>query len=221
MKGMEIRMKRELKKLLPVGAHGAIETLVALGREVSYNKGDVILNLGETIENITLVLEGRISIYRGSENNKRQLMYFINPGDLCGISATAAPLNMESNVIAIADETSRILVVPGGVMRGLIIADEGWFAFVNYARMKNMEDSMKCLDSLTFASLSERLESYLDDYVKLTNSDEVVKSHSEIATDLNSSREVVSRLLKKMEQQHSIEMGHGRIRMQDYTVQAE
>lgn len=221
MKGMEIRMKRELKKLLPVGAHGAIETLVTLGREVSYNKGDVILNLGETIENITLVLEGRISIYRGSENNKRQLMYFINPGDLCGISATAAPLNMESNVIAIADETSRILVVPGGVMRGLIIADEGWFAFVNYARMKNMEDSMKCLDSLTFASLSERLESYLDDYVKLTNSDEVVKSHSEIATDLNSSREVVSRLLKKMEQQHSIEMGHGRIRMQDYTVQAE
>lgn len=218
---MEIRMKRELKKLLPVGAHGAIETLVTLGREVSYNKGDVILNLGETIENITLVLEGRISIYRGSENNKRQLMYFINPGDLCGISATAAPLNMESNVIAIADETSRILVVPGGVMRGLIIADEGWFAFVNYARMKNMEDSMKCLDSLTFASLSERLESYLDDYVKLTNSDEVVKSHSEIATDLNSSREVVSRLLKKMEQQHSIEMGHGRIRMQDYTVQAE
>lgn len=214
-------MKRELKKLLPVGAHGAIETLVTLGREVSYNKGDVILNLGETIENITLVLEGRISIYRGSENNKRQLMYFINPGDLCGISATAAPLNMESNVIAIADETSRILVVPGGVMRGLIIADEGWFAFVNYARMKNMEDSMKCLDSLTFASLSERLESYLDDYVKLTNSDEVVKSHSEIATDLNSSREVVSRLLKKMEQQHSIEMGHGRIRMQDYTVQAE
>lgn len=218
---MEFRMKRELKKLLPVGAHGAIETLVTLGREVSYNKGDVILNLGETIENITLVLEGRISIYRGSENNKRQLMYFINPGDLCGISATAAPLNMESNVIAIADETSRILVVPGGVMRGLIIADEGWFAFVNYARMKNMEDSMKCLDSLTFASLSERLESYLDDYVKLTNSDEVVKSHSEIATDLNSSREVVSRLLKKMEQQHSIEMGHGRIRMQDYTVQAE
>ena len=199
----------------------AIETLLAQGSEVCFKMGELLfLGLGETIVNLTLVLEGRISVYRVSDKDKRQLMYFITPGDLCGISATAAPLNVESNVIAIADEDSRVLAVPGGVMRGLIVAEEGWFEFVNYARMKNMEDSMKCLDSLTFASLSERLESYLDEYAELTNSDEVVKSHSEIATDLNSSREVVSRLLKKMEQQQSIEMGHGRIRMTQFTDKA-
>ena len=218
--GMNVGMIQELKKLLPVSAHGAVETLVAQGSEMCFKKGEVILGLGETIVNLTLVLEGRISVYRVSDKDKRQLMYFITPGDLCGISATAAPLNLESNVIAIADEDSRVLTVPGGVMRGLIVAEEGWFEFVNYARMKNMEDSMKCLDSLTFASLSERLESYLDEYAELTNSDEVVKSHSEIATDLNSSREVVSRLLKKMEQQQSIEMGHGRIRMTQFTDKA-
>ena len=218
--GLNVGMTQELKKLLPVSAHGAIVTLVAQGREMCFKKEEVILDLGETIVNLTLVLEGRVSVCRVSDKDKRQLMYFINPGDLCGISATAAPLNVVSNVVAIADEDSRILAIPGEVMRELIIADEGCFEFVNYARMKNMEDSMKCLDSLTFASLSERLETNLEDYAKLTNSDEVVKWHSEIATDLNSSREVVSRLLKKMEQQQSIEMGHGRIRLKELTLKA-
>lgn len=152
--------------------------------------------MGETIGNLTLVLEGRISVYRVSDKDKRQLMYFITPVDLCGISATAAPLDLKSNVIAIADENSRVLAAPGGAIRGFIVAEEGGSEFVNYARVKNMEDSMKCLDSLTFTSLSDRLESYLDESEELTNSDEAVKSHSEMATDLNSSREVVSRLQK-------------------------
>ena len=55
----------------------AIETLLAQGSEVCFKMGAVVLSLGETIVNLTLVLEGRISIYRVSDNHKRQLMYFI------------------------------------------------------------------------------------------------------------------------------------------------
>ena len=63
---MNVGMIQELKKLLPVSAHGAIETLVAQGSEMCFKKGEVILGLGETIVNLTLVLEGRISVYRVS-----------------------------------------------------------------------------------------------------------------------------------------------------------
>lgn len=75
--GMNVGMTQELKKLLPVGAYGAIETLHAQSSEGRFKKGAVVLSLGETIVNLTHVLEGRISIYRVSDNHKRQLMYFI------------------------------------------------------------------------------------------------------------------------------------------------
>jgi hypothetical protein len=75
--------------------------------------------------------------------------------------------------------------------------------------MKFMEDSKRCLDSLRLTLLPERLGPCFDDYIELTNSYEEIKSHSEIPLDLYSSREVVSRLLKKIEQQQrSIAMGH-------------
>lgn len=75
--GMNVGMTQELKKLLPVGAYRAIETLLAQGSEVCFKMGAVVLSLGDTIVNLTLVLEGRISICRVSDNHKRQLMYFI------------------------------------------------------------------------------------------------------------------------------------------------
>ena len=79
---------------------------------------------------------------------------------------------------------------------------------------------MMRLDEVSFESLSSRLLNYLRDYSRMTDSKEIVKSHLALAQDLNSRREVISKLLKKMELDGEIAMGHGSIRLIDSYVYA-
>ena len=83
-----------------------------------------------------------------------------------------------------------------------------------------MEKTMMRLDEVSFESLSSRLLNYLRDYSRMTDSKEIVKSHLALAQDLNSRREVISKLLKKMELDGEIAMGHGSIRLIDSYVYA-
>ncbi len=215
---MEHGVQGQLKSVLPKSIHASIETLLSAGEKKSFRDKGILVYPGDPIVSLTIVLSGRISIHRVSTDGKRQLMYFLKPGDLCGVSVNSAPQKEVSKILAVADTDSEIFCMPGGLLRELMLSHPGWFEFANYAVAKNMEDSMKCLDSVTFTPLAERLENYLNDYASLLGSHEIVKSHLQIAEDLNSSREVVSRLLKKMEINETVELRHGRILMKDAPV---
>ena len=197
----------KLGLLLPKMVHAALDAFVTLAKEALLKTVSMILKLRNTISNLIITSQGRTTFCRDSGECKKQLMSFIFDGDSCGIIEAVAPLNFDSKVIS--DKDSTIQSLSGWVMSKFIVAEKGGLEFVNCALMKFMEDSKRCLDSLRLTLLPERLGPCFDDYIELTNSYEEIKSHSEIPLDLYSSREVVSRLLKKIEQQQrSIAMGH-------------
>ncbi|MDE0979540.1 MAG: hypothetical protein OSA78_06060 [Flavobacteriales bacterium] len=207
----------KLGLLLLKMVHAAFDAFVTFGKQAVLKTVSMIFKLRSTISNLIIASKGRKTFYGYSGESKKQLMSFIFDGYLCGIIETSAPLNLDSKVIS--EEGSSIQSLSGWVMSKFIVADEWWIELVSCSLMKFVEDSKRCLDSLRFTLLSERLGSRFDDTDELTNSYEEVKSHSEIPLDLYTSPEVVSRLLKKIKRQHSIAMGHWRIRFKEFTAE--
>lgn len=167
-------------------------------KEVS--KDTVIINPGEYLKHTVLLASGSIKVYRESEEGNEAFLYFLNPGNACALSMLCIAHHRKSEMLAVAEEDSILLLIP------LQYTDElskyaAWNKFVIETYRARFEELLEVFDNLAFRGMDERLEFYLKRLTKNSRSNFIEITHQQIANDLSTSREVISRLLKKMEQQ--------------------
>ena len=174
-------------------------------------KGDLMIDLGEIISYIPLLLEGAIKVVREDESGEELLLYFVEFGNTCAMTLNCCLENTASEIRAICEADTSLIMIPVKFMDQWLNNYPSWrkFIFDNYQNRLN--ELLKAIDALTFLRLDERLEKYLLDKSKVAQSNQLSITHLEIATDLNSSRVVISRLLKKMEKQGSLTLGRNTI----------
>lgn len=165
-----------------------------------FKAGEVIMRTGQYIKSTLLLLEGRIKIYRENDEGGEFLMYFLQPGEACAISLICATQSQASEVMAKAEEDTEVLMLPIQLMDELMNKYRSWYQFVIRTYRARFDELLSVVDSIAFRNMDERLEFYLKRHVNSTGRKQIELSHQQIAEDLNSSREVISRLLKKMEQ---------------------
>lgn len=173
--------------------------------------GTVLLQQGQYIKYTVLVLEGRIKLYREGEDLGEFFMYYLEPGDACAISMVCVASGKASEVMAKAVEDSVVLMIPVHHMEALMKDYKSWYQFVIESYRRRFEEVLSVLDSTVFKNMDERLLSYIRSQATKLGTRELKLTHQEIATDLNSSREVVSRLLKKMEQKGIVKLNRNSI----------
>ena len=174
-------------------------------------KGDLMIDLGEIISYIPLLLEGAIKVVREDESGEELLLYFVEFGNTCAMTLNCCLENTASEIRAICEADTSLIMIPVKFMDQWLTNYPSWrkFIFDNY--QNRLIELLKAIDALTFLRLDERLEKYLLDKSKVAQSNQLSITHLEIATDLNSSRVVISRLLKKMEKQGSLTLGRNTI----------
>lgn len=173
--------------------------------------GTVLMQQGQYIKYTVLVLEGRIKLYREGEDIGEFFMYYLEPGDACAISMVCVASGKASEVMAKAVEDSVALMIPVRYMEALMKDYKSWYQFVIESYRRRFEEVLSVLDSTVFKNMDERLLSYIRSQAAKLGTQELKLTHQEIATDLNSSREVVSRLLKKMEQKGIVRLNRNSI----------
>ncbi len=166
----------------------------------TYEKDEVLMKTGQYIKSTVLVLSGKIKIYREDENGNEFFMYYLNPGQACAISMICAAKMETSQVMAKVVESSDVAMIPIQNMNQLMANHKSWYEFVIETYKIRFEEILEVVDQIAFSNMDERLEFYLKRVIKNNQSNTITTSHQEIANDINTSREVVSRLLKKMEQ---------------------
>lgn len=166
----------------------------------SYKAGEVIMRKGQYIRSTVLVLEGRVKIYRENEEGGEFLMYYLQPGEACAVSMICAVQSEASEVMARAEEDTELLMLPIQLMDELMNKYKSWYQFVIRTYRSRFDELLTVIDNIAFRNMDERLEFYLQRHMQATGKNQIELSHQQIAEDLNSSREVISRLLKKMEQ---------------------
>lgn len=171
--------------------HSTIKTIPA---------GEVIIRTGQYVKSTMLILEGSVKIFRENEDGNEFLMYFLQPGEACAISMVCASKMEASQVMAKTIEKTTFLLFPIQLMDEWMSKYKSWYYFVLETYRNRFEELLTLIDQVAFRNMDERLSFYLQRHSEINQTNTVNLSHQQIADELNSSREVISRLLKKMEQ---------------------
>ena len=201
------------KQLFPQFEPGLIEIIEKEAVQRSFNAGDIIMRTGQYIKSTALVLEGRIKIYRENQDGGEFLMYYLEPGQACAVSMICAMQSETSEIMAKAEEDTEVLMIPVQLMDDLMNKFKSWYQFVIQTYRSRFDELLSVVDNIAFHNMDERLEFYLKRYADKTGKKIMEVSHQQIADDLNSSREVISRLLKKMEQRNLVKLHRNMIEL--------
>ncbi len=202
-----------LKKLFPQFDSSLINEIEAHAISQNIKSGECIMQSGQYIKNTVLVLDGKVKIYRKGEDGGEFFMYYLQPGQACAISMICATKNEKSQITAKVVEDAELLMVPLHLMDRWMLKHRSWYEFVVDTYRKRFEEVLIVVDSIAFSSMDERLQFYLNKQKVSCGCADIKLSHQDIATDLNTSREVISRLLKKMEQRHLIKLHRSHIEL--------
>ena len=187
-----------------------IDRLFRDGRQVAFDEGEMVMRPGQYIKDALIILSGRIKVYREGEEGEEFFLYYLEPGSACALSMICAVRQEASVLMARADSAVEALAIPVEQLEGLMRSFPDWYTFVMQTYRDRFEEMMTVLDQVVFHSMDEKLEFYLKRQFSV-HGDRILVTHQQIAADLNSSREVISRLLKKMENAKMIAIGRNEL----------
>lgn len=196
--------------LTSIEQHGQVKEVKA---------GDVIMRKGQQIKHVVLVLNGTVKIYRNDDEGGEYFLYNLSTGQACAVSMACATRHDSSEITALAEEDSTLLYIPIAMMEQWMAEYKNWNEFVIETYRNRFEELLTVIDQVAFRSMDERLEFYLKRQSKNASLRTINISHQQIATDLNSTREVISRLLKKMEQRGWVKLNRNYIELEQKMLQ--
>lgn len=182
----------------------------------TFKKSDIIIDIGQELNYIPLLIEGNIKVLREDNNGDELLLYVLESGDTCAMSLTCCMVKSLSKIRAIADEDATVIMIPIENMKLWFNANESWRNFILQSYQIRFDEMLETIDTLAFMKMDERLFKYLTDQVKLSASTNLEMTHLNIAEDLNTSRVVISRLLKQLERENKIKLGRNKIEVLDF-----
>lgn len=188
-----------------------IQDMIKNSQLKEINSDAVIVNVGDELRNIPIILEGSIKITRENENGDELLLYYIEGGDTCAMTLQCCVRNTKSEIRATTMENSLLLMIPIEMMELWLNKYKSWREYILQSYHTRMTELMETIDAITFMRLDERLLKYLTDQAKLLGSLEINHTHQQIAEDLHSSRVVISRLLKQLEIKNIISIQRNKI----------
>lgn len=201
-----------LSKLFPLLSSPKISTAIEKqGKKMSFQAGDIILDVGAPVKFMPLLLKGVIKIVREDAQGNELLMYYLYPGNTCAVSLTCCESGKKSAIRAIAEDQVELLMIPSEYTDQWTLEFKEWKSFVMETYHKRFTELLNTIDEIAFKKMDDRLKNYLKKKALANQKDVINTTHLEIATDLNSSREVISRLLKQLEKKGAIKLGRNSI----------
>ncbi len=182
---------------------------VGIQKEVT--EGTTIMEVGQYIKSMPLLISGAIKILRDDADGDELLLYFLERGDTCAMTLSCCIGNAKSEVRAIAELDTTLVMIPVEKMEEWTGKYRSWRNFVFESYHNRLMEMLTTIDSIAFLKMDERLLKYLNDKVTITNSVIISSTHQEIAYELHTSRVVISRLLKKLENQGKIKLSRNSI----------
>lgn len=190
-----------------------IEEIAEVSLLRDFKEGDILIDFGDSIRKMPLLIKGAIKILREDFDEGELLLYFIEKGDTCAMTMACCLGETKSEIRAVAETSGQLIMIPVSKMEDWLGKYRSWRNYVFNSYNNRLKEMLSAIDNLAFMNMDERLYSYLTDKSKILNSKEIHSTHQEIAYDLHTSRVVVSRLLKALENKGKIRLNRASIEM--------
>lgn len=188
-----------------------IDEIVKVAKFKEFKADDYLIEIGDYIKSMPLLLHGAIKILREDENGDELLLYFLERGDTCAMTLTCCMGQAKSRIRAIAETDGSLIMIPIEKMEDWLTKYKTWRNFVFDSYNVRLMEMLEAIDTLAFMNLDERLYKYLTDKAKVIGNTEIHNTHLEIAYEMHTSRVVISRLLKALEIEGKIKLHRNKI----------
>lgn len=165
----------------------------------SFQEGDLIMDYGKYIRMMPIILTGTVKVHRLDENGNEILLYYLSGSESCSMAYTCCVEAKKSEVKAIAEDDVELLAIPPVKLDEWLCVYSSWKNYIMRSFSERFIELLKSIESIAFHKLDVRLIAYLKEKQRLTGSSVIKASHSQIADELATSRVVISRLLKQLE----------------------
>jgi CRP/FNR family transcriptional regulator len=189
------------------------EEIAVHGQLMHLKHGETLMDYGGFIKLVPLVVSGVIKVVREDENSNEIFLYFIQGGESCTMSFSCCIRNKRSEIRADVEDDTVIIGIPIQHIDDWMSKYQSWKNFIMSSYDARINELIYAIDSIAFTKMDERLLRYLEDKSYALNTKIIQTTHQNIAYDLNASREAVSRLLKKLEQDGTVKLGRNKIEL--------
>lgn len=192
-----------------------INEIIQVGTFKEVPEGFKLMDIGEYVKGMPLLVSGAIKVLREDSDGDELLLYYLEKGDTCSMTLTCCMGDSKSEIRAIAETDAKLIMVPIQKMDEWTAKYKSWRNFVFQSYHNRLNELLHTLDSIAFDKMDMRLIGYLKEKARINREDIIHNTHQEIAYDLHSSRVVISRLLKKLEQMGKIKLHRNNIEILD------
>jgi CRP/FNR family transcriptional regulator len=207
--------EKDLAKHFPTFEKDLLSEILESAEIKTVNADEVLVRSGQNIRAAILVVDGLVKIYREDEDGDEYFMYYLDEGKACAISLVCALGKGTSSVRAKAVNESTILIVPPQYVDEWVGKYKSWAQFAINSYRERFEELLQIIDHIAFKNMDERLVFYLRRHQEQLNTNLIYTSFTEIAQELNSSREVISRLMKKLSERGAVYLHGTHVRIID------
>jgi CRP/FNR family transcriptional regulator len=182
-----------------------------LGITKHFLSGETIVNENAPVRSIPIVTKGSVKVMQTDDTYKEMVLYYLRPGETCIMSFLAGLYHDTSKVKAVAEEDSEVLFIPVNKIHDLIREHPEWLNYIFQIYHKRFEELLEVVDAVAFKNMDERLLQFLQKRCEVMKTDTLTMTHDQLAQELGTAREVISRLLKKMEAEGLVKLGRNKI----------
>jgi CRP/FNR family transcriptional regulator len=175
--------------------------------------GETIMRIGSPVKAVPLLASGIVKVSRVNEEGQELLLYYVRSGETCPMSFTCWMTSQVSSIEGVAEEDSVLLVVPGRVVDDWLLKYPTWKKFVMTTILDGFTEVIRSIDDIAFKKMDDRLIIYLKEKSKATGSSLINLTHQQIGYELGTNRVVVSRLLKKLENDNKLLLYRNQIKL--------
>ena len=188
-----------------------IDEILSLGRLKRAHQGQTIISPGSESSEMPLVMEGLLKVMRQDENGNEIFLYYLGGGETCAMSITCCLEGKKNEFKVTVEEDSVLWMIPMGHLDSWLQKYQSFRRFIFNSYQARFDEMLETIDGITFMKMDERLYKFLLDTKQASGTYVINKTHEQIARELNTSRVVVSRLLKQLERQDKIELHRNKI----------
>lgn len=188
-----------------------MDEIKEVGSVIEFKEGEDIITTGKYIKRVPLLINGAIRVLRNDGDGHEVFLYFVNKGQTCAVSLACCVNHKKSNIRAVAETDCVFISIPIEYLEKWNRKYQSWRNFMLLTYQSRFDEIMMALDSIAFLKLEERLLKYIEEKARVHDQNFINITHQKIADELNTSREVVSRLLKKAEEDGEVVLSRNKI----------
>ncbi|MEY5047858.1 MAG: hypothetical protein RLZZ175_1217 [Bacteroidota bacterium] len=192
-------MENLRNSLLLIFERGLVDEILALGNIREFKEGETIMDYGMNVKFMPLIISGTIKVMKNDEDNREILLYYLSNNESCAMAYACCMEAKKSEIRAIAEDNVSLIPIPHEKLDEWLSKYPSWKSYIFNSFTQRFNELLKSIESIAFHKLDERLITYLIDKTKITGKTSIQLSHSQIAEEMGTSRVVISRLLKQLE----------------------